>query len=193
MREVVLASSNSGKLREFERLLAPLEWCVRSQGELGILAPDEPHQTFVENALVKARAAAHLSGLAALADDSGLCVPALGGAPGVQSAHYAGPERDDERNNWALLEALRESQDRRAFYYCVLVWVDHAADPTPRIAEGRWHGEILIGPRGVGGFGYDPLFYVPSQQMTAAEMTLEHKNTLSHRALAWQALAPMLR
>jgi XTP/dITP diphosphohydrolase len=192
-REVVLASSNPGKIREFEALLSPLGWKVLSQNDLGIEGADEPHRTFVENALAKARHVAQQSGRPALADDSGLCVPSLHGAPGVDSAHYAGPLRQDQDNNQALLRALSGHVERRAFYYCVLVWVMHAADPTPCIAEGRWFGEILDEPRGTGGFGYDPLFWVPECGKTAAQMTLTEKNAQSHRARAWQSLLPFLR
>ncbi|MBW8072503.1 MAG: RdgB/HAM1 family non-canonical purine NTP pyrophosphatase [Ferrovum sp.] len=192
-REVVLASSNSGKIREFDALLSPLGWRVLAQNDLGIEGADEPHRTFVENALAKARHVAQWSGRPALADDSGLCVPSLQGAPGVDSAYYAGPQRRDQDNNQALLRALSGSADRRAFYYCVLVWVMHAVDPTPCIAEGRWFGEILDAPQGTGGFGYDPLFWVPECGKTAAQMTLAEKNTQSHRARAWQSLLPFLQ
>jgi XTP/dITP diphosphohydrolase len=192
-REVVLASSNPGKIREFDALLSPLGWKVIAQNDLGIEGSDEPHRTFVENALVKARHVAQRSGRPALADDSGLCVPSLQGAPGVDSAHYSGPQRQDQDNNQALLRALSGSTERRAFYYCVLVWVMHGADPTPCIAEGRWFGEILDAPRGAGGFGYDSLFWVPECGKTAAQMTLAEKNAQSHRARAWQSLLPFLQ
>ncbi len=186
MRRLVLASSNPGKLREFHGLLAPLQWDVVSQTTLGIGEAEEPHMTFLENALAKARHVASLSGLPALADDSGLCVPALGGEPGVQSARYAGEPRSDQRNNDKLVQALASVEDRRAFYVCVLVFVESIQDPVPLVAEGRWAGEMLLLPRGDDGFGYDPLFYLPELGCTAAELPPDRKNRMSHRA---QALA----
>ena len=169
---LVLASSNAGKLREFRRLLAPLGIDVVAQAELGIAEADEPHVTFVENALAKARHASALAGLPALADDSGVCVEALGGAPGVQSARYAGEPRSDARNNEKLIAELAGVADRRAHYYCVLVLVRHADDPEPIIAEGRWHGTIVDAPRGSGGFGYDPHFLDAETGLTGAELPL---------------------
>ena len=173
LRRLVLASNNGGKLREFRRLLAPLAIDVVAQGELGIPEADEPHVTFVENALAKARHASALAQLPALADDSGVCVSALGGAPGVQSARYAGEPKSDARNNAALVAALAGVADRRAHYSCVLVLVRHADDPEPIITEGRWHGTIIDAPRGAGGFGYDPHFLDPESGLTAAELPLE--------------------
>src|SRR5580692_6569472 len=158
-RTLILASNNSGKLKEFGELLAPLGFDVRPQGQFDVPEADEPHPTFVENALTKARHAAKLTGLPALADDSGLCVRALRGAPGVYSARYAqlaGGEKSDAANNAQLVSALQGETDRRAYYYCVLALVRHADDPEPLIAEGRWHGEMLDAPRGAHGFGYDP-------------------------------------
>ena len=155
---LVLASNNAGKLREFRRLLTPLAIDVVPQAELGIPEADEPHVTFVENALAKARHASVHARLPALADDSGVCVAALAGAPGVQSARYAGEPKSDARNNQKLVAALQGVADRRAHYYCVLVLVRHADDPEPLIAEGIWHGTIVDTPRGAGGFGYDPHF-----------------------------------
>ena len=197
MDRVVIASNNPGKLRELDALLAPLGLAGVAQSEFSIGEAEEPHGTFVENALAKARHAAKATGLAALADDSGLCVPALGGAPGVHSAYYAGQEGDrctrDARNNAKLVTALRETPDRRAFYYCVLVLVGDAADPTPVIAEGRWHGEILLEPRGTGGFGYDPYFLPRGATLTAAEMPADEKNRVSHRARAMAALLGKMR
>jgi XTP/dITP diphosphohydrolase len=190
---LVLASNNAGKLREFRRLLAPLGVDVVPQGELGIAEADEPHVTFVENALAKARHASALVGLPALADDSGVCVRALGGAPGVQSARYAGEPKSDARNNAKLIDALQGVADRRAHYACVLVLVHHAADPEPIIAEGRWHGIIVDTPRGDGGFGYDPHFLDETTGMTGAELPLERKNELSHRGKAMRALIARLR
>lgn len=192
-KQVTLASSNAGKIREFEDLLAPCGWQVVGQDQLGVRASAEPYRTFLENALAKARHVSRLTGGAALADDSGLCVPILQGAPGVDSAYFAGPERHDGRNNEALLHALAGQTDRRAFYYCLLVWLQHADDPTPWVAEGRWHGEIALKPCGDGGFGYDPLFMVPGLARTAAQLTVAEKNLVSHRALAWRRLEEWLQ
>ena len=185
---LVLASNNEGKLREFRRLLSPLRIDVVPQAELGIAEADEPHVTFVENALAKARHASAASGLPALADDSGVCVAALGGAPGVQSARYAGDPRSDVRNNAKLVAALAGVADRRAHYYCVLVLVRHAEDPEPIIAEGAWHGTIVDVPRGGGGFGYDPHFVDAESGLAAAELPLARKNDVSHRGKAMRAL-----
>ena len=185
---LVLASNNAWKLREFRRLLEPLGFDVVSQAELGIGEADEPHPTFIENALVKARHACDMSGLPALADDSGICVDALGGAPGVRSARFAGEPSSDARNNIALIDALRGVADRRAHYYCVLVLARHAADPQPLIAEGIWHGTVVDTPRGAGGFGYDPHFEDRQTGLTGAELPLERKNELSHRGQAMRSL-----
>src|SRR5512143_987603 len=189
---LVLASGNEGKLREFRRLLAPLGIEVFAQSELGIAEADEPHATFVENALAKARHASAAARLPALADDSGLCVHALGGAPGVQSARYAGEPRSDARNNAKLIAALEGIADRRAHYACVLALVRHAGDPEPIIAQGDWHGTIVDAPRGSGGFGYDPHFFDPQTGLTAAELPLERKNGLSHRGKAMRTLIDTL-
>jgi XTP/dITP diphosphohydrolase len=188
---LVLASGNAGKLREFRRLLAPLAIEVLAQAELGIPDADEPHVTFVENALAKARHASVLSGLPALADDSGICVRALGGAPGVKSARYAGDPKSDARNNAMLVAALAGVADRRAHYACLLVLVRHAEDPQPIIAEGEWRGTIVDAPRGAGGFGYDPHF-LDASGFTAAELPLARKNELSHRGQAMRALIAKL-
>lgn len=188
IQRLVLASGNAGKLREFRRLLEPLGIEVMPQAELGVTEIDEPHSTFIENALVKARHASALARLPALADDSGICVDALGGAPGVHSARFAGDPRSDARNNAKLIDALRGVADRSAHYYCVLVLVRSPDDPEPLIAEGRWHGEIVDTPRGAHGFGYDPHFFVPALGATAAELEPAVKNALSHRALALKAL-----
>jgi XTP/dITP diphosphohydrolase len=192
MRRLVLASSNEGKLREMRRLLSPLGIDVVAQGELGIPDAEEPHVTFVENALAKARHASTLAGLPALADDSGVCVAALGGEPGVHSARYAGLPSSDARNNQKLVAALAGVDDRRAHYACVLVLVRHASDPEPIIAEGRWHGRIVDTPRGDGGFGYDPHFEDLETGMTGAELPLARKNELSHRGKAMRALIARL-
>ena len=198
MRRLVLASSNPGKLREFRQMLAPLGIEVVPQSELGITEAEEPHETFVENALAKARHASSGSGLPAFADDSGICVDALGGAPGVQSARYAGDvaggrEDQDARNNRKLLAALEGRPDRRAHYYCVIVLARHANDPEPLIAEGRWHGEVIAAPRGAGGFGYDPYFLLPELGRTAAELMPDEKNAVSHRGQAMRRLVEMLK
>jgi len=188
VKRLVLASSNPGKLREIQALL-PLE--VVAQAALGIAEAEEPHGTFLENALAKARHASRAAGLPALADDSGLCVEALGGEPGVHSAYYAGREGNrqerDARNNEKLLKNLHEH--RKAYYCCVMVLVRHADDPRPLVAEGLWHGEIARAPGGANGFGYDPLFWIPSLQKTAAQLDPAEKNRFSHRG---QALAKLI-
>lgn len=187
-RTVVLASNNAGKLAEFSSLLAPLGLALRKQSELGISEAEEPYATFVENALAKARHVAQLSGLPALADDSGVCIPTLGGAPGVLSARYAGEPKSDARNNQKLIQDLSAHEDKSAYYYCVLVYLRHAQDPQPVIAEGRWDGEIIATPCGANGFGYDPHFWIASLNKTAAELSAEEKNQLSHRGQALRAL-----
>jgi len=187
-----LASGNEGKLREFSRLLAPLGIDVVAQRALGIGDADEPHATFIENALAKARHASAHSGLPALADDSGICVDALGGAPGVLSARYAGEPRSDDRNNAKLVAALAGVDDRRAHYYCVLALVRHAADPEPLFAEGRWQGRVIDVARGDGGFGYDPYFEDAASGLTGAEMPLAQKNAISHRGIAMRELIARL-
>jgi XTP/dITP diphosphohydrolase len=196
MQRLVLASNNAGKLREFGTLLAPLGFDVVPQGDLGIPEAEEPFVTFVENALTKARHASRLSGLPALADDSGISARALGGAPGVYSARYAqmaGKPRSDAANNAHLVSQLAGKLDRHAHYYCVLVFVHHAEDPCPLIAEGVWHGEVVDAPRGAGGFGYDPHFLLPGLGKTAAELSAEEKNAVSHRAQALRALVVRLQ
>ncbi len=192
-KKIVLASNNAGKLKEFRQILAPLEIELIAQASLDIPDAPEPFFTFVENALTKARHAARLSGLPAIADDSGICVNALGGAPGVYSARYAGEPKSDQRNNQKLVEALQEAEDRSAYYYCVLVYVRSEHDPQPVIAEGRWSGQIIDVARGSEGFGYDPYFYLPEFQQTVAELNAEQKNALSHRAQALQELLKKLR
>lgn len=189
---LVLASNNTKKAEELAALLAPLGITVLPQSDFEVPEADEPHPTFVENALAKARHAAMLTGLPAIADDSGLCVTALGGAPGVLSARYAGDPRSDVRNNALLLDRLAGESDRRAYFYSVVVLVRHADDPRPLIADGEWHGEILGAPRGVRGFGYDPLFYIPELEQTAAELDSPLKNTLSHRGAAMRHLLQRL-
>jgi XTP/dITP diphosphohydrolase len=192
---LVFASSNPGKLREIGALLAPLSIEVVPQSQLGIGEADEPHDTFLENALAKARHASRACGLPALADDSGLCVEALGGEPGVHSAYFAGREgiRDerDARNNRKLLSLLQDF--RAAYYACVLVLVKHSDDPLPLVAEGIWRGEIAVAPRGSSGFGYDPLFLLPALGRTAAELEADEKNRMSHRGKALARLLELLR
>lgn len=190
---LVLASNNAGKLKEFSELLAPLGFDLQPQAAFKVPEADEPHQTFVENALAKARHAARLTGLPALADDSGICAQALQGAPGVWSARYAGEPKSDARNNEKLVADLAAQADKRAYYYCVLVFVRHADDPQPLIADGRWDGEVIATPRGAGGFGYDPHFWLPALDKTVAELTSEEKNRLSHRGQALRLLVEKLR
>jgi len=193
MQKLVLASNNPGKLREFQFLLQPLGIEVLTQAQLGISEAEEPHVTFVENALAKARHVSRESGLPALADDSGICVTALGGAPGVLSARYAGEPKSDQRNNEKLLQDMQGVADRRAHYYCVLVLVRHADDPQPLIAEGEWHGEIALDERGDGGFGYDPLFWLPELGKMSAELEREQKHAISHRGKALKVLLEKLK
>jgi XTP/dITP diphosphohydrolase len=192
--KLVLATSNPGKLREIGALLKPLAIELVSQADLGIEDAEEPHATFLENALAKARHASRAAGLPALADDSGLCVEALGGEPGVHSAYYAGREgtreERDARNNEKLLLSLKE--ERKAYYACIMVCVRHPDDPRPLVAEGLWRGEIARAPRGQNGFGYDPLFFIPALGKTAAELAPEHKNRISHRGIALQKLVELL-
>lgn len=192
-KTIVLASNNAGKLKEFAQLLAPLGFDLKPQGEFKVPEAEEPHQTFVENALAKARHASRLTGLPALADDSGICAQALQGAPGVWSARYAGEPKSDQRNNEKLVAELAKHGDKRAYYYCVLVFVCHADDPQPVIAEGRWDGEVVAAPRGEGGFGYDPYFLLPELGKTVAELAAEEKNRLSHRGQALRLLVEKLR
>lgn len=189
MRRIVIASSNPGKLREFRHLLAPLGWDVIPQSELNVSAAEEPHLTFLENALAKARHAAAATGLPALADDSGICAAALSGAPGVLSARFAGEPSNDRRNNEELLRRLAHCDDRRAHYTCVLAAVRNVDDPEPLVADARWQGVIIDGPRGSNGFGYDPLFLLPDLGKTAAELDAVEKNRISHRGQAMAELA----
>ncbi|MFA6971056.1 MAG: RdgB/HAM1 family non-canonical purine NTP pyrophosphatase [Gallionella sp.] len=193
MKKLVIASNNPGKLREFQHMLAPLGIEVLTQAQLGISEAEEPHVTFIENALAKARHVSLLSGLPALADDSGICVAALGGAPGVFSARFAGEPKSDRRNNEKLLHDMQGVADRRAHYYCVLVLVRHADDPQPLIAEGEWHGEIAQEERGDGGFGYDPMFWLPELGKMSSELTHDEKHAISHRGCAMKVLLQRLQ
>ena len=192
-QRLILASNNAGKLKEFNELLSTVGFSVHAQGEYDVPEADEPFHTFVENALQKARHAARLTGLPALADDSGVCVNALGGAPGVYSARFAGEPKSDARNNAKMIADLAGHADKSAYYYCVLVFVRHADDPQPVIADGRWNGEMIATPRGDGGFGYDPHFYIPALGKCAAELSADEKNALSHRGQALRALVEKLR
>ncbi len=192
MKKLVIASNNPGKLREIERILQPLGLEVLPQSAFNIPEAEEPYCTFIENCLTKARHAAEHSGLPALADDSGICIDALNGAPGVYSAHFAGEPRSDVRNNEKMLELLQHEPNRKAHYYCIMVLVRHPLDPQPIIAEGTWHGAIIDTPRGTGGFGYDPYFLVPSLGQTGAELALDIKNSISHRGQALAALVAQL-
>ncbi len=193
LEKLVIASNNAGKLREIGQMLAPLGIEVLPQSAFNVPEAEEPYETFVENALAKARHAARLTGLPALADDSGICVDALGGAPGVQSARFAGEPKSDSRNNERLLQMLEHQADRKAHYYCVMVLMRHGEDPQPLIAQAEWRGEILRAARGDGGFGYDPLFLDPQSGKTGAELAIEEKNRISHRGKALAALVNMLK
>ena len=189
---IVIASNNTGKLLEIESMLAPLAYKLIPQAQYAVPAADEPHPTFIENCIGKARHAARLTGMAALADDSGICVNALNGAPGVHSARYAG-NGSDQDNNAKLIAALEGITQRAAYYYCVMVYLRHADDPQPLLAEGRWHGIIIDQARGSNGFGYDPHFFIPALNKTAAELSVAEKNTLSHRGLALARLVEQLQ
>ena len=193
IEKLVLASNNTKKSVELAALLSPLGIEVVPQSAFGVPEAEEPHPTFVENALAKARHASAHTGLPAIADDSGLCVHALDGAPGVHSARFAGEPRSDARNNALLVERLAGAADRRAYFYSVVALVRHADDPCPLIADGEWHGTILEAPRGEAGFGYDPLFYIPELEQTAAELDAALKNTLSHRGAAMRHLLDRVR
>jgi len=197
MKSLVLASGNPGKQKEIQALLAPFGTRVVTQTELGITEAEEPHETFLENALAKARHASLATRLPALADDSGICVAALGGAPGVHSAYFAGREGDratrDARNNAKLLAELEGHADRSAWYECVLVLVRGPGDTAPLVARAQWHGEVALAPRGKGGFGYDPYFIPRGLDRTAAELEPAEKNRISHRGQALAALIELLR
>jgi XTP/dITP diphosphohydrolase len=193
MQKLVLASNNAGKVKEFKALLAPLHFAVIPQGELAIPSAEEPHHTFVENALAKARHASAASGLPALADDSGICAHALNGQPGVLSARYAGELATDAANNQKLIEHLITHTDRGAHYVCALVMVNSANDPEPLIVQTRWYGQIVDQAKGSHGFGYDPHFFLPELGLTAAELKPEEKNLISHRGLALRELIKQLQ
>lgn len=192
MQKLVLASNNADKVREFQELLAPFHFQVIPQGELGIPATEEPHHTFVENALAKARHASAASGLPALADDSGICAHALDGAPGVYSARYAGLAGDNAANNQKLIAALKDKTDRGAHYVCALVMVNSVNDPEPLIVQTRWYGQVVDEAKGNHGFGYDPHFFLPELGTTAAELAPSEKNRISHRGQALRELIAQL-
>jgi XTP/dITP diphosphohydrolase len=192
-KTIVLASGNQKKLAEMQTILAPLGFTLRAQSEFGVPEAPEPHETFLENALAKARNACSHTGLPSIADDSGLCVDALAGAPGVHSAYYAGAHKSDADNNAKLIAALAGASDRRAHYTAMIVYLRRKDDPEPLIAHRQWHGEIVATARGDGGFGYDPYFFVPEFNMTAAELPAAQKNAISHRALALRALFSALK
>jgi len=193
-QRIVLASGNAGKLREFNAMLADLGIEFVRQSEFGVQDADETGLTFVENALIKARNAAQHTGMPAMADDSGIVVDALGGAPGLYSARYAGEHGDDAANNAKLLEALQDVPDaqRTARFYCCIVYLRHAEDQLPIIAEASWEGRILHSLSGANGFGYDPLFYVPTHGCSSAELPAEEKNRISHRGQALRKLYELL-
>lgn len=193
MKKLVIASNNPGKLREIDRILQPLGLEVLPQSAFNIPEAEEPYCTFIENCLAKARHASDLAGLPALADDSGICVDALNGAPGVYSARFAGEPKSDQRNNDKLIELLQHETNRKAHYYCVIVLVRHPHDPQPIIAEGAWHGEIIDTPRGNNGFGYDPYFLLPELGKTGAELLPDVKNGISHRGKALVELVDKLK
>ena len=192
-QRLILASNNAGKLKEFSEILGPIGFTLHPQGEFGVPEADEPFSTFVENALEKARHASRLTGLPALADDSGVCVNAFGGKPGVWSARFAGEPKSDARNNEKMIADLAAHADKSAYYYCVLVYVRHADDPQPVIADGRWNGDITPVARGTNGFGYDPHFYIPALGKCVAELSSAEKNALSHRGQALRALVEKLK
>jgi XTP/dITP diphosphohydrolase len=192
LNKLVIATGNQGKLKEIQALLAPLAIDVLPQSDFNIPEADEPYFTFIENALTKARHASLHSGLPALADDSGICVDALHGAPGIYSARFAGEPKSDARNNQKLLEALQGVKNRQAHYYCVMVLVRNPEDPQPLIAQGIWQGQILTSPRGNGGFGYDPLFLDDKTGKTGAELPMDIKNRISHRGHALRDMVHLI-
>ncbi|WP_284973327.1 XTP/dITP diphosphatase [Atlantibacter hermannii] len=195
MQKVVLATGNAGKVRELASLLQDFGLDIVAQTDLGVESAEETGLTFIENSILKARHAAAITGLPAIADDSGLAVDALGGAPGIYSARYAGVDASDRQNLEKLLVALKDVPDgqRQAQFHCVLVYLRHADDPTPLVFHGVWPGEITHAPAGKGGFGYDPIFYVPSEGKTAAELTREEKSAISHRGQALKQLLEAMR
>lgn len=192
-QKIVLATGNAGKVSEFNQLLMPFDVTVVPQKELGVDEVPETGTTFIENAIIKARHAAKVTGLPAIADDSGLVVRALGGAPGIYSSRYAGEQANDQTNIEKLLTNMEQQSDRRAFFLCMLVFMRHADDPVPLMSEGHWHGTINTVAHGHGGFGYDPVFHVPSHNCTAAELEKDEKNRISHRGKAMTHLLEQMR
>lgn len=192
-KKIVLASNNQGKLREFKEMLGQIGVEILPQGDLNIPEAKEPHATFIENALEKARHASQASGLPALADDSGICVEALNGAPGIYSARFAGEPANDQNNNAKLIKTLQNIDNRRAHYVCALVLIRYPNDPEPIIALGHWHGVIIDDAQGTGGFGYDPHFFIPQLGKTVAQLSSEDKNTLGHRGQALRNLLAQLQ
>lgn len=193
LQKIVLASSNKGKLKELREILSPLGWDIYPQSDFGVTDAPEPYLTFLENALNKARHASQITGLPALADDSGICVDSLSGAPGIYSARYAGEHGSDLLNNQKLIEELAPYQNKSANYYCVLVYIRYPNDPQPVIADASWQGLIVSEPKGENGFGYDPHFFLPEFGKTAAELSPEEKNHISHRGKALRTLLEKLR
>ncbi len=193
--KIVLASDNQGKLKELQDVLSDQEFEFIPQGTFGVANPEETGLSFIENAILKARHASKSTDLPALADDSGLCVKALGGAPGIFSARYAGEACDTQENISKLLQAIQsiKGEDRAAFYYCAIAFVRHASDPTPLVATGQWFGRILEGPEGEQGFGYDPIFFIPHLNSTAAQLSRDNKNDISHRAKALKEMCEKLK
>ncbi|MCX8602025.1 MULTISPECIES: XTP/dITP diphosphatase [unclassified Gilliamella] len=195
MQQIVLATNNQGKVNELQTLLADAGFNIVAQKQFNVPDAEETGLTFVENAILKARHTAKLTGLPAIADDSGLVVQALNGAPGIYSARYAGEHGNDQSNNEKLLDALKNvpPENRQAYFYCALVYLQHENDPTPIICLGKWDGVILNELKGEGGFGYDPLFYIPQLNCTAAELTKDHKSQISHRGLALKQLIAQIK
>ncbi|MCX8617626.1 XTP/dITP diphosphatase [Gilliamella sp. B2923] len=195
MQQIVLATNNQGKVNELQTLLADAGFNIVAQKQFNVPDAEETGLTFVENAILKARHTAKLTGLPAIADDSGLVVQALNGAPGIYSARYAGEHGNDQSNNEKLLNALKNvpPENRQAYFYCALVYLQHENDPTPIICLGKWDGVILNELKGEGGFGYDPLFYIPQLNCTAAELTKDHKSQISHRGLALKQLIAQIK
>ena len=193
MQQIVLASNNQGKIKEFQAIFKDLDLEIVPQSTLNVPEIDEPFTTFFENALHKARHCSRITGLASLADDSGLCVNALGGAPGIYSARYAGEPKSDSNNRAKLINALENTQDRQAYFYCTLVLIQSEFDPSPIFADGKIYGTIIDEERGLNGFGYDPLFYLEEYKKTTAELDQDLKNQISHRALALKNLCNQLK
>lgn len=192
MQQIVLASNNQGKIKEFQEIFSTLDIKIIPQSEFNVPEIDEPFTTFFENSLHKARHCSSITGLPSLADDSGICVNALNGAPGIYSARYAGEPKSDSKNRAKLIKALKNTQDRSAYFYCTLVLIQREFDPSPIFAEGKLGGTIIDEERGEHGFGYDPIFYLEEYQQTTAELDPQIKNQISHRAVALKNLCNQL-